>query len=93
MQVRIHDLKRLTAKAGQSLVGLNRMDCGILFSTYDMLISGGKQTAAAKAKAEAAFELETRLGRRPDPGLKEFGEFPRQRQRKQWHLGGQKVHP
>lgn len=71
--MRIHDLKRLPAKAGKSLVGLKRMDCGILFSTYDMLISGGKQTAAAKAKAKKASDLEAKLGVSPDQGQKEFG--------------------
>lgn len=52
-QVRIHDLKRLNAKAGSSLVALPRLECGILFSTYDMLISCGKETAATKAQAKA----------------------------------------
>lgn len=74
-QVRIHDLKRLNVKAGQSLNGVARLDCGILFSTYDMLISGGKQTAASKSKAQAASDAELLAGRFEDPGKKEFGMF------------------
>ncbi len=72
VQVRIHDLKRLHPKAGSSLVGLPRMDCGILFSTYDMLISGGKQTAAQKARALAALTADKNF----DAGQREFGATP-----------------
>lgn len=73
--MRIHDLKRLNAKAGSSLVDLPRMDCGILFSTYDMLISSGKETAATKAKAKAAAAANAAKGLPPpDLGHQQFGE-------------------
>ena len=79
LQVRIHDLKRLNCKAGSSLVGLLRMECGILFSTYDMLISSGKETAATKAKAKAAAAAAAAArngleeGALPDLGHQLFG--------------------
>ncbi|KAK9863620.1 hypothetical protein WJX84_004264 [Apatococcus fuscideae] len=82
--VRIHDLKRLNVKAGQSLNGVARLDCGILFSTYDMLISGGKQTAASKSKAQAASDAELLAGRFEDPGKKEFGTLSRLHQIVEW---------
>ena len=37
----MHDLKRLKVKPTQRLADVPRMDKGILFSTYDLLISGG----------------------------------------------------
>lgn len=76
-QVRIHDLKRLNAKAGSSLLGLPRLECGILFSTYDMLISCGKETAATKAKAKAKAAAAAAAGIKegaPDLGHQQFGE-------------------
>lgn len=78
IQVRIHDLKRLNGKAGSSLVGLPRMECGILFSTYDMLISTGKETAASNAKAKAAAAAAAASGSKdgalPDLGRQLFGD-------------------
>ncbi|KAK9838396.1 hypothetical protein WJX84_000356, partial [Apatococcus fuscideae] len=82
--VRIHDLKRLKSGAGSSLVGLPRMECGILFSTYDMLISSGKETAASRAKAKAAAALEPKEGAVPDLGRQLFGPLSRLHQIVEW---------
>jgi hypothetical protein len=45
--VRLHDLRTLKVKRGQPLTALPGLDQGILFCTYDLLISGAK---AAKKK-------------------------------------------
>lgn len=40
--VRLHDLKHSKVKAGDKLADAKGFDCGVLFSTYDLLISGKK---------------------------------------------------
>jgi hypothetical protein len=46
--VRLHDLKKLQLKKGMPLSSLPGLDKGILFCTYDLLISG----AASKKKGK-----------------------------------------
>lgn len=40
--VRLHDLKHCKIKASGKLADAKGFDCGVLFSTYDLLISGRK---------------------------------------------------
>ena len=59
-EVKIHDLKRLKAKPTQKLLSsFPTMSTGVLFSTYDLLISGastgtGKKAAGKKGQQAAA---------------------------------------
>lgn len=50
--VRLHDLRQLKARKGKPLASLPGLDSGILFCTYDLLVSGATNLKkAAKAKA------------------------------------------
>ena len=40
--VRLHDLNHCKVKAGDKLADAKGFDCGVLFSPYDLLISGKK---------------------------------------------------
>ncbi|GAX80052.1 hypothetical protein CEUSTIGMA_g7491.t1 [Chlamydomonas eustigma] len=87
-EVKIHDLKRMKSKPTQALSTLPGLDTGVLFSTYDLLISGNA-TSKQKKKKKDASALEASKGpasmaKAEEEQVDEFGVGTRLKQIIDW---------
>ena len=60
--VRLHDLKHCKIKASGKLADAKDFDCGVLFSTYDLLISGKKVSVKSSGLAINVGEVAEEAG-------------------------------